>query len=311
MGISEVNTAQCDCCGSANTKILPPHGLYDHVRCGDCGYEHFDKTCPDVAAGLYENDADYSDDLTIASNSEDLILWHHNHALGYLQNNFDPGKTAILDVGCFNGFFVKKLVSLGFDAHGIDFNSKAVAYGREKLGLGARISSATVEQWVEDEKRFDVITLFEVLEHLPEARPFLAKVLKLLKDEGVIVISTPNGKMCWRPPLDYPPHHVSRFTLKSLEACLSGLGMRSLYAAEQMSTYDLVRHYTGTFFRAKERSSLRGGEFKYKSVTTGLRRMLNRFRRGGNVILTPLDRLLHRLGFRYISQIIVAGRRPS
>lgn len=292
-------------------KSLPPHGLYDHVRCGDCGYEHFGKPRPDIASELYENDADYSDDLAVASNSEDLILWHHNQALGYLQANFAPEKTAILDVGCFNGFFVKKLVSLGFDAHGIDFNGKAVAYGREKLGLGSRISSATVEQKVEEEKRFDVITLFEVLEHLPEVRTFLAKVLKLLKDDGVIIISTPNGKMCWRPPLDYPPHHVSRFTLKSLEVCLSGLGMGTLYVAEQMSTYELVRHYTGTFFRAKERSSLRGGEFKYKAVTTGLRRMLNRLRGGANVVLNPLDRMLHRLGFRYISQIIVAGRQPS
>lgn len=306
-----MNTCQCECCGSKNIEKSVPFNTYEHFRCKDCGYERFCKPDADIVAGLYENDADYSDDLTVVSNSEDLILWHHQNAISFLQSKFNAEKTTVLDVGCFNGFFVKKLLSLGFDAQGIDFNTNAVAYGQEKLGLGSRISSVSIEQSTAQGNRFDVITLFEVLEHIPDAKPFLANVLKLLNDDGVIIISTPNNNMCWRPPLDYPPHHVSRFTMKSLEACLSGLGMKSLHTAEQMSTYELIRHYVGTFFRAKNRSSLRGGEFKYGMIATGLRRIMNRLRTVATWALTPLDKALHRRGFRYISQIIVAGRQPS
>jgi 2-polyprenyl-3-methyl-5-hydroxy-6-metoxy-1,4-benzoquinol methylase len=304
-----LNNYLCECCSSNKIAKFSAHNSYDHYKCEDCGYEHFSTPAHDITAGLYENDADYSDDLTVASSSENLILWHHVDAIRFLQSNFQAGKTTVLDVGCFNGFFVNKLLSLGFDAYGIDFNKTAVAYGQEKLGLGARISTISVEQSISQGNRFDVITLFDVLEHLPEVRPFLVNVLQLLKDDGVIIISTPNNNMCWRPPLDYPPHHLSRFTIKSLEACLVGLGMKSLHVAEQMSTYELTRHYLGTFFRAKNKNSLRGGEFKYKALTTGLRRGMNRLRKIANVLLTPLDRLLHQLGFRYISQIIVAGRQ--
>lgn len=104
---------------------------------------------------------------------------------------------------------------------------------------------------IEEGKRFDAITLFEVLEHLPDAKAFLGSATQLLEDGGVLILSTPNNKMCWRPPLDYPPHHLSRFTTKSLQGYLSQLGMHTLYSDEQMSTYELARHYVGTFFVQK------------------------------------------------------------
>lgn len=298
----------CNCCGSEKVVELDAYRDYRHFRCEGCGYENFVRSDSAIAADLYENDADYIDDLNVLTSSDDLILWHHLKAIKFIQSKFQSN-AMVLDVGCFNGFFVKKLLSLGYDALGVDFNKSAIAYGQEKLGLGMRVSTQTLEELFVQGKRFDVITLFEVLEHLPDAKTFLGEVTKLLKKGGVLILSTPNNKMCWRPALDYPPHHLSRFTTKSLEGYLSQLGMNTLYSAEQMSTYELVRHYVGTFFRAKDSTSLRGGEFKHKKLTTMLRRGMNKLRKVLGVLLTPIDKLLHLLGFRYISQIVVAEKR--
>lgn len=300
---------KCNCCGSEKVVELVAYKDYRHFRCEGCGYENFVRHNSAIAADLYENDADYIDDLNVLTSSDDLILWHHLKAIKFLQAKLHAGKSKTLDVGCFNGFFVKKLLSLGYDAHGVDFNKSAIAYGQEKLGLGSRVTTHTLEEWFEQGKRFDVITLFEVLEHLPDAKTFLGDVTKLLKDGGVLILSTPNNKMCWRPALDYPPHHLSRFTTKSIEGYLAQLGMNTLYSAEQMSTYELVRHYVGTFFRAKDITSLRGGEFKHKKLTTMLRRGMNKIRRVLGVLLLPFDTLLHLFGVRYISQIVVAEKR--
>jgi hypothetical protein len=278
---------QCDCCGSEKMVEFDPYREYQHYRCKGCGFERFVRCDSAIAAGLYENDADYIDDLNVVTSSEDLILWHHLEAIKFLQSKFQSGNTTALDIGCFNGFFVKKLLSLGYDAQGVDFNKSAIAYGQEKLGLGSRITTQSIEEMIEQGKRFDVI----------------------LKNDGVIILSTPNNQMCWRPALDYPPHHLSRFTTKSLEGCLSQLEMKTLYVAEQMSTYELVRHYVGTFFRAKDSASLRGGEFKHKKFTTILRRGMNKMRKVLGVLLTPIDKLLHLFGVRYISQIVVAQKR--
>lgn len=299
----------CDCCGSAKVVELDAYGDYRHFGCERCEYEKFVIQNSAIAADLYENDADYIDDLSILKSPDDLVLWHHLKAIKFIQSRFQSNATT-LDIGCFNGFFVKKLLSLGYDARGIDFNKSAVAYGREKLGLDARVSTQTLEKLFEQGDRFDVITLFEVLEHLPDVRGVLDDVAKLLKDGGVIIISTPNNKMCWRPALDYPPHHLSRFTMKSLEGCLSRLGMNALYSAEQMSCYELGRHYIGAFFRAGDGASLRGGEFKSKKLTTALRRRMNSLRKPLGVLFSPFDKLLHVLGVRYISQIVVAEKKP-
>lgn len=298
----------CNCCGSEKFVELDAYKDYRHFRCEGCEYENFIRHNSAIAADLYESDADYMDDLNVLTSSEDLILWHHLKAIKFIQSKFQSNAT-MLDVGCFNGFFVKKLLSFGYDAQGLDFNKSAVAYGQEKLGLGMRISTQTLEELFDQGRRFDVITLFEVLEHLPDTKTFLGNVSRLLKDNGVLILSTPNNKMCWRPVLDYPPHHLSRFTTKSLEEYLSQLGMNTLYSAEQMSTYELLRHYVGTFFRAKDGASLRGGEFKHKKLTTMLRRGMNKMRKVLCVLLAPIDKLLHWFGYRYISQIVVTEKR--
>jgi SAM-dependent methyltransferase len=299
----------CDCCGAAAISTLTPYGSYEHLKCHRCGYERF--VCGDtqVSARDYERDADYVDDLNIALTSSDLILWHHREALRLITARFPSGDTVTLDIGCFNGFFVKELLRLGYNAEGIDFNKVAIAQGREKFALGPRISDSTVEDLVAGGRQFDAITLFEVLEHLPDPQAFLRHVARLLKPGGLIILSTPNNKMCWRPPLDFPPHHLSRFTVEALQGCLLQTGIEPIFAHEQMSTYELLRHYVGAFFRANDRGSLRGGEFKHKQLTTVLRRGMNRLRWLLSLLLMPIDKLLYWFGLRYISQVVV-GQKP-
>jgi SAM-dependent methyltransferase len=228
-------------------------------------------------------------------------------ALNYIKKEYLNRNAKILDIGCFNGFFVKKLYSLGYDAEGIDFNRNAIEFGKTKFELGLRLSTQSVDDILLSGRKFDVITLFEVIEHLPNALRFLCEVNKLLAHKGVLILSTPNKNMCWRPALDFPPHHLSRFTIKSLEGYASQLGLKTLYTAEQVSIFEFFRHYVGTFFRYKENASLRGGEFKNKKLTTLLRRAMNRFRRFAGILFGPIDKILYLMGMRYISQIIVAG----
>lgn len=300
---------RCDCCDSAELTELDSYGDYRHLTCKNCEFEKFVGVDAGISAHLYENDADYVDDLSVATRPDDLILWHHLEAIKYLRACCPSGKGSLLDIGCFNGFFVKKMLSLGYDAQGIDFNEGAVALGRENMGLGSRISTRTIEDMMEGGDRFDVVTLFEVLEHLPDIREFLRKATELLKEEGVLILSTPNRKMCWRPALDFPPHHLSRFSAKSLIECLSRLEMDTLRVEEQMSTYELTRHYVGTFFRKKDRASLRGGEFRHKKIATVLRRGMNRMRKVLVAGLVPIDKLLYAFNLRYISQIVIARKR--
>lgn len=300
---------ECQCCGLQGMKSIGRVGEYEQMSCDSCGYVRFIHHSDEVNHQLYEADADYNDDLSVANDFEDFIQWNHNKALQYMNGKYPNGKASVLDVGCFSGFFVKKLLQLGFNARGIDFNNKALDFGKERYGLEKYISNETLQEFLMQGQKFDVITLFEVIEHLENISDVLSEVSKLLEDDGVIIISTPNSNMCWRPALDFPPHHLSRFSPYALRTCVTRFGFRPVLLLEQMSTYDLIRNYVGTFFREKNKTSLRGGAFKNKSSIRVLRIAMNKLKRVGGSFFFPLDAVLRAFGFRYICQLVIAEKK--
>ena len=304
-----LSNIECQCCGHQEMKLIGRVGEYEHMLCNECGYVRFVHCTEEVSNTLYEEDTDYNDDLDVADDFEDFIQWNHNRALQYLQIKFPEANANVLDVGCFSGFFVKKLISLGFKARGIDFNNKALAFGKSQYGLDKSISNETLLDLLGQSEKFDVITLFEVIEHVENIDVVLTQATSLLKDGGTIIISTPNSKMCWRPDLDFPPHHLSRFTPRALRSCVTHFGLHPVHLYEQMSSYDLIRNYVGTFFREKNTASLRGGAFKINSSIRLMRIAMNKLKRVGGVLFFPLDMLLHALGLRYISQLVIAEKK--
>lgn len=303
-----LNQIGCQCCGLHRMKAIGHTGEYEQFLCESCGYVRFFHLSKEVDHQLYEADADYNDDLVVATDYVDLIQWNHKQAVKYLNRKFPSGKAAILDIGCFNGFFVRKLLNSGYDAIGIDFNSKALNFGKCNFDLEGRISNKTVQELLVEGAQFDVVTLFEVIEHLEDFSSVLSDARKLLKPDGLLILSTPNSRMCWRPDLDFPPHHLSRFTPEALVSCVSRLGFKPLLSMEQTSSFDLLRNYVGTFFRHKDSKSMRGGEFKNKKLTVVLRQAANKIKGVGYILLWPIDIIFHAIGIRYISQMIVARK---
>lgn len=294
---------RCHCCASEMDQ-LAPYDQFTHLHCGNCGSDYFQSSSSDISAALYETDDDYLDDLAVGSRPSDFVMWHHRKALDFLRKNCRTGST-VLDVGCFNGFFVKELQSHGFEAQGIDFNRLAIEKGKREFGLGEAISCRTLQELHEAAAQFDVISAFEVLEHLKEPRTFLTDALRLLRPGGYIIISTPNNNMVSRPLLDWPPHHLSRFTVKSLTALMRANGVEPIFSAEQMSSFDLIRHRIGMLFRKSDKISLRGGSFQNKALTNRLRQIANRISRFMSIALTPVNAFFYVAGIRYISQITI------
>ena len=303
-----MNHKECQCCGLKVMKSIGHVGEYEQFVCSGCGYVHFVHGSEEVNHTLYEADTDYNADLNVANDFQDFIQWNHNKAQQFMLAKYPDARASVLDVGCFNGFFVKKLLQLGFNARGIDFNNKALEFGKRQYGLDKAISNENLQDLLEQGLKFDVITLFEVIEHLEDIAEVLTHTSSLLKKGGIIIISTPNSKMCWRPALDFPPHHLSRFTPEALRSCVIHFGFQPIRLLEQMSSYDLIRNYVGTFFREKKNTSLRGGAFKTNSWIRLLRITMNKLKRVGGILFFPLDQILHILGFRYICQLVIAEK---
>ncbi len=96
----------------------------------------------------------------------------------------------LLDVGCSAGSFLLAARERGWDVHGIDVSPDAVRHASTALDLDARV--ATLEDAPFPPRSFDAITIFECIEHMLQPGDALQAAWRLLKDDGVLLITTPN-----------------------------------------------------------------------------------------------------------------------
>lgn len=106
----------------------------------------------------------------------------------HIVNKFSP--SSVLDVGCAKGFLVKALVELGVDAYGID--ASKYAFGEVPEEIKDRISLGMAQELSDKDNSFDVVTCFDVLEHIPEEdiTKVLSNMLRITKQWLVIRVVT-------------------------------------------------------------------------------------------------------------------------
>jgi 2-polyprenyl-3-methyl-5-hydroxy-6-metoxy-1,4-benzoquinol methylase len=97
----------------------------------------------------------------------------------------------VLDMGCASGFFVAKAHEAGFDVIGADASEWMIERARRRCGQ-ARFAVGTVESLTFDAE-FDVVTLWDVLEHVHSPRHVIERVRGWLKPGGLLLMSMPNS----------------------------------------------------------------------------------------------------------------------
>lgn len=119
-----------------------------------------------------------------------------------------PPPAKLLDVGCGAGQWLLRATCAGYRATGIDLDPRAVAFARDDLGLDAR--EMPLEK-LPAENRFDVITLFGILEHVEEPVALLRAARERLTPGGEIVIGVPNTASLHRVVSRLGPHDWDMF----------------------------------------------------------------------------------------------------
>ncbi|MFA6636823.1 MAG: class I SAM-dependent methyltransferase [Candidatus Omnitrophota bacterium] len=106
-----------------------------------------------------------------------------------------PDNIRILDIGCRYGSLIHQIYISGFhDVTGIDVCSNSVETGRKKYPeIAGRLISYSGEKLPFSENEFDVVLMFDVIEHIKNVRDFLSsQVRKVLRSEGLLIFQTPN-----------------------------------------------------------------------------------------------------------------------
>ncbi|MFC1891802.1 class I SAM-dependent methyltransferase [Thermodesulfobacteriota bacterium] len=95
----------------------------------------------------------------------------------------------LLDYGSSTGYFLQSAIEVGWDGYGLELNPFGVKWAREKLGL-SNVYDKPIEDCGFEKETFDVITLWDVLEHVPDPLDLLLELKPYLKPDGCIVIET-------------------------------------------------------------------------------------------------------------------------
>ena len=126
-----------------------------------------------------------------------------------------------LDVGCSAGFVVAAADQAGFDAYGVELEPAAVKYAQIELGL-ANVRAGTLEAQAYPDHHFDVISMYDVIEHVPDLNAVVAELKRIIKPGGVIEIRTPDVGH-WQTPKNLcewkevkPSEHLYYFDVKTL-----------------------------------------------------------------------------------------------
>ncbi len=123
-------------------------------------------------------------DLSVKNNS-------HTMAYEYIEQFADGKLINVLDVGCSAGYFGSALKTAGHVVWGIEPNKASAALANEKLDY---VFVGLVEDFITayPDKKFDVISFGDVLEHIAYPEEVLNQCHQLIVEGGVIVVSVPN-----------------------------------------------------------------------------------------------------------------------
>jgi SAM-dependent methyltransferase len=188
----------CDLCGSgASSPFFEREDRFtgksfQFVSCQDCGLIYLNPR-PTQAELPEFYPQDYEAYYLTGDASHSMEQWHKLRALK-MQLDFVQklvsGRGRLLDVGCATGNFMRTAREYGWEVTGVELIEPAAQTARQQYGLD--VHSGSVDTADLPKATFDVITLWDVLEHLPSPKVAMKRIHQLLKPGGIVVFSIPN-----------------------------------------------------------------------------------------------------------------------
>jgi 2-polyprenyl-3-methyl-5-hydroxy-6-metoxy-1,4-benzoquinol methylase len=232
----------CQLCGSGERTRKFRDEPFEVVTCNNCGLVYVTPRLQGQALidvygeGYWKSDnpkqrgyADYASEAA-------LYLRTYERRMQLVQR-WLPAKARILDVGCAAGYFLRTAQQHGHDVYGVEM-SPAIAQEAVKV-LGAdRVHIGTLDEAIAAHGHaphsFDLITLWDVVEHIPEPQPVLRRVRELLKPQGHLLLETQNVASRWARLLGKRWHHYKHtehlyhFAPATIRRLLDDCGFRTL-----------------------------------------------------------------------------------
>ncbi|MFC1732816.1 class I SAM-dependent methyltransferase [candidate division KSB1 bacterium] len=214
---------KCLLCGSNELKLLKRYQCAYLVKCKICGFV-FSRRIPEQQELVRHYEAygrnDYLSPVTIKRYNELLDFFEI-----YRKTN------NLLDIGCGIGYFLEQAIKRGWNTYGTEFTDHAADICSDK---GIKMHKGELDPQNYQSGSFDVITSFEVLEHINNPIDEINSIKRILKNGGLFYFTTPNFSSFSRLILKDKwnviayPEHLSYYTPKTAVYLLKNNGFNKL-----------------------------------------------------------------------------------
>jgi SAM-dependent methyltransferase len=224
----------CRLCSSTNFEPRFEKNGFKIERCLQC--THVQVTNPPQSheleayydKGFFDK---YYEKLQKDPGRQDYEYKKFNYRLAEIEKRA-PNKGTLLDIGCSFGFFLNAGQRRGWKAYGVELADIAANYAMAKFNLPIINKPVTEVDFEAD--FFDVVTLWNVTEHLLDPSEAVRTICKILKPNGLVVLTTGNidsplarlQKNHWR--MFIPPLHLSFFSPSTMAFLLKSNGLEPI-----------------------------------------------------------------------------------
>ncbi len=252
---NEVQKTKINClsCGGNKINFFTRKNNHDIYSCKSCKLI-FVWPLPENTAHIYGGDyfkgaqkgfgyVDYDQD-------KPAMLSAFNRCLDKIEKVL-PEKGNLLDIGAATGYFIKIAENRGWSGEGLEISQYAVDRARQKnLNVRQGLLSAAVYQ----PESFGLVTLWDVIEHLPDPNSDLLRVFNILKHGGVAAINTPDSSSFFAKltgknwHLLVPPEHLVYFNPDNLSGLLKKSGFE-VVSIDKLGKKFTLQYVSQTLYR--------------------------------------------------------------
>ena len=206
---------RCQVCGSHERTLKFEDKPYQVFTCSECGLVYVSPRLQGQALlDVYNEDYWKSDNpkergyADYASESE-LYLKTYRKRMK-LVSKWLPERGRVLDVGCAAGYFLRVAQEHGHDVHGVELSEPIAqeaikALGQDRVFHGFLEDCIAARGWADHS--FDLVTIWDVIEHVPEPQALLATIRRMIKPGGKLLLETQNVASSFAGKMGKAWHH--------------------------------------------------------------------------------------------------------
>lgn len=192
--------------------------------CRNCNHKYLNETIKNEFLTKYYNEIE-SEFHSKNDGNQTEILKNENKIWANYILKYCPNTRSLLEIGCGSGFLLNRLRKKGFETYGIEPSLSASNFAKNKLGLNVVKGFLDTNTFVD--KKFDIIILFDVIEHIDNLENLMDLIKFYLSSNGYVVIMTGNVdsffvRLCGKKWLYFFSwEHISFFNKKSISFLLN------------------------------------------------------------------------------------------